>query len=428
MTTLARQMLTVMSGSVAAQALPLLFSPILTRLFLPADFGALAAYGSVVAIAIVLATGRYELAVLLPKQAREAFDLSVLGVLLSATVATVTMMILLLWWQFDPALGGLTVRWGGWIIALPFSIFLAATFQILTYWNTRSAQFKQIAAARVGQSTVMCSTQLAAGLSKVASGGGLIAGQLAGQAAACAMLWRHNRTDWHQRWAGSNTRRLVAVARKHRRFPMFMIPGQFANAASTQVPVLLLGVFFNAGSAGFYSLAERVLILPSYIIGSAIGDVYRQRAAEHFNGHGNCRELFLKALSLLAILGLIPALVIALAGPWLFSLVFGSVWRESGELAVLLAPMLYCQILGSPLSQTVYLARMQHLDMLWQFLRLGLAVAAVMAGRWWGVDHRLAVGLFSAAFCFTYLLHVWMQYHASCGEAPRRAAAGEARQ
>ena len=64
--------LTLMTGTVIAQAIPTAIVPILTRVFTPRDFGLLALYGSIVSILSVVVTGCYELAVRFPKRDDEA--------------------------------------------------------------------------------------------------------------------------------------------------------------------------------------------------------------------------------------------------------------------------------------------------------------------------------------------------------------------
>ena len=76
----ARNVLTLMTGTTLAQAIPIAISPILTRLYSPEDFGTFGLYMAIVAIASVLVTGRYELAILLPKRDRDAMHILALPI------------------------------------------------------------------------------------------------------------------------------------------------------------------------------------------------------------------------------------------------------------------------------------------------------------------------------------------------------------
>ena len=85
----ARNVITLMTGTGLAQAIPIAISPILTRLYGPDEFGVLGLYMAVVSIVVVLVTGRYELAILLPRQDRDAMNVMAVSVLLSGVISAV---------------------------------------------------------------------------------------------------------------------------------------------------------------------------------------------------------------------------------------------------------------------------------------------------------------------------------------------------
>ena len=68
MSKIQKNIATLVTGTMIAQAIPIAISPILTRLYTPAEFGSFALYMSIVSILVVIATARYELAIVLPKK------------------------------------------------------------------------------------------------------------------------------------------------------------------------------------------------------------------------------------------------------------------------------------------------------------------------------------------------------------------------
>ena len=90
-----RNVLTLMTGTAIAQAIPIIVSPILTRLYSPEDFGRLALFISIVSIMSVLATGKYELAIILPKKNSTAYQLVSLSVMLSLVVSVLYILFLI---------------------------------------------------------------------------------------------------------------------------------------------------------------------------------------------------------------------------------------------------------------------------------------------------------------------------------------------
>ena len=88
-----RNVLTLMTGTTIAQAIPIAISPILTRIYAPEDFGMFALYMSVASIISVIATGRYELAIMLPKKDEDAVNIVALSIIISFFVSFISLLI-----------------------------------------------------------------------------------------------------------------------------------------------------------------------------------------------------------------------------------------------------------------------------------------------------------------------------------------------
>ena len=67
--------LTLMVGTTLSQAVPIAIMPILTRIYTPEDFGLYAIYGAIITILGTIASGRYELAILLPDKDEDAINI-----------------------------------------------------------------------------------------------------------------------------------------------------------------------------------------------------------------------------------------------------------------------------------------------------------------------------------------------------------------
>lgn len=414
-----RSIVALLSGTVLAQAIPVALSPLLTRLFLPAEMGVLAQYLSCVAICAVVATGRYELAIVLPKDDDEAFDIFAFASQLAVMVSLAAIPLL----YFGASLSDVFRRVAGergWLILLPAGIALAGIAQALTYWVSRRREFARVSFARLVQAGVMGTVQLFAGITGVGGALGLVVASVLGQVAMVgallAWVWRQDRA----RLLGVGWSRPWAAARKHAGFPKFMVAGQLANVASSQTPVLLLGVLYGPQLSGFYMLAERVMVLPASVVGTSIGDVFRQYAAKQHLEQGHCYDLYLRTAKQLALVAIIPAVVVVAFGPVLFSAVFGASWRPAGEIAVALAAMVFFQSIASPLSQTVLLTGMFRADMIWQFARLALAIGSIYGGYLLAKNPMVSIVCYAAILSIMYCIHMLMQIKAAKG-GPGRA-------
>lgn len=414
----ARSVLTLMTGTGLAQLLPILLSPVLTRLYTPQEFGVFALYGSICAILAVLVTGKYELAIVVPRHDSEAINLVAVTMLLSLVVSLVLLGVILLWDEpIISVLGQPEMRL--WLYVVPFATWILGGYYALNYWANRRSRYKHMAVSRVLQSGGGSAIQLAAGMSKVGMLG-LILGQLLGQLVSTLYLAKSLPRDERGLFRRISLKRMKCVARRHIGYPKFMVPGQVMSVGATEMPLLLLSVFFGAGVAGFYSLAQRVMAAPLSLVANAIGDVYRQRAASDYARKGECLDIFLGSFKLLVMFAFLPMLPVLLFGPSLFAFVFGDAWRAAGEIASLLSVLVFFQTLSSPLSSTVLLPGWLHLDSFWQFARLCVAGLIFYICDHAQVGYQIAIFAHVCVFSCLYMLHSYFQYRAARGAGTAR--------
>ena len=89
-----RNVLTLMTGSTISLAIPIAISPILTRIYTPEDFGVFSLYMAITTIIAVIATGRYELAIMLPKKDENAADILILSLIVSLVISLISFLII----------------------------------------------------------------------------------------------------------------------------------------------------------------------------------------------------------------------------------------------------------------------------------------------------------------------------------------------
>jgi len=78
---------TLAMGTALAQAILILFSPVLTRLYTPKDFGVLAFYTASVSILAMFACGRCETAIVILSTIEESQRLTLLSIVIAAVFA-----------------------------------------------------------------------------------------------------------------------------------------------------------------------------------------------------------------------------------------------------------------------------------------------------------------------------------------------------
>lgn len=412
--TYTRNVLILMTGTGVAQAIPIAISPILTRLYSPTDFGVFALYMAIVSILSVVVTGRYELAVILPKKDSDAINIVVLAIVLSFSVSVFLLIIVALFNDDITRLLGVP-ELSSWLYWVPVSTMITGLYQSLNFWINRKSHFKRLALSRGLQSAGVAATQTGTGFLGLGASG-LVIGQITGHAVSSALLAQQVYTEDRKCLSDVSVVHIAKVAKEHSNFPKYMILGQLANVASSYLPLFLLSAFFGSHIVGFYSLAQRILIAPMGLIAGALGDVYRQASARQYEEEGNCRVIFVSTLIKLLFISLFFVTPFFFFGPYIFSLVFGEAWREAGEIASIISVMVIFQTMSSPLSLTVLLANMQFFDLVWQIVRLLLSFLSLYIGYTYFEGYKMALVFFSLSFSFLYVVHTYFQYKVAKGE------------
>ena len=408
----ARNVLTLMTGTSLAQAIPIAISPILTRLYSPEEFGRFALYMAVAMIASVLVTGRYELAILLPRQDRDALHITALAVALSIAISAVLLVIVIFLAQPLAALLG-DAALAPWLYWVPASTLLLGVYQSLNYWSNRKAQYKRLAISRTVQSGSAALAQLGSGYA--GSGAvGLVGGQITGQVLATGVLarliWREDRGSIR----ALRPLRSLALAKKYIDFPKYLIVAHGFNTASGQMPVLLLSALFNTTTAGFFTLTQRVMAAPMSLVAGALGDVFRQEASQAYIHQGHCKAIYQKTFKRLLLISVVPFVVFFFVAPELFAWVFGEQWRVAGEYAQILTPMAFLQFITNPLSSMFMIAEKQKIDLLWQICLLTLVVVSFFFGKFYSSE-KIALAIFSTSYCLMYGVNGLISYSLASG-------------
>lgn len=406
--TYARNVLTLMTGTTLAQAIPVAISPLLTRLYSPEEFGRFALYMAVALIASVLVTGRYELAILLPRQDRDALHIAALAIALSIAISAVLLLVVLFFAQPIAVLLG-DAALAPWLYWVPASTLLLGLYQSLNYWSNRKAQYKRLAISRTVQSGSAALAQL--GIGYAGSGAvGLVGGQITGQVLATSVLARLIWREDHSLIRTLLPLRSVALAKKYINFPKYLIVAHGFNTASGQMPVLLLSALFNTTAAGFFTLTQRVMAAPMALVAGALGDVFRQEASQAYMRQGQCKAIYQKTFKRLLLISIVPFTIFFFVAPALFSWVFGEQWRVAGEYAQILTPMAFFQFITSPLSSMFMIAEKQRMDLIWQVFLLFLVIVSFLLGKFLS-NAADALKIFSFAYCLAYGVNGVMTYH-----------------
>jgi len=379
----------LVSGTTLSQIFPVLIAPVLSRIYSPEDLGVLAMFMSLSIIFSLVSSGRYELAIVLPKKDSYAINLLALSVYISGIFSVILMIAILFFHDFFVRILE-TPQIKGWLYLLPVVVFILSGYNALNFYHTRFKNYKIIAKYKIVRSIVTSVIQLAFYFTYnaiFALVGGYSLGQLSGNLTMARMVFK----DKVLRRTIKNPV-MIALAKRYSNFPKYSMPAGLFNKGSSELPNILITPFFDAATLGFYSYSYRMLTIPSSFIGISVSQVFMQESNSEFLKTGKSIKIFNSVLKKMLLIGIPFFGVLALVSEPLFGFVFGKEWTIAGTYAAILTPLLFVRFLVGSLSSLLYVFEKHGIIL---FLQIGLFVLA------------LAAFLYSHFMKFNFITFLW---------------------
>lgn len=400
-----KNVLTLVTGASVAQILPILVSPILTRIYSPTDFGVLAIFTSIVVIFGTIANGRYELAVIIPDKDSDAINVFALGVFISF-VLSVFLFVFVLVFHSNIMVWLENKDIGPYLYIAPFVVLLVGIFNMLNYFSTRQKQYKTIAYANVHKSIGTVAVQL--GLFFVKDGTvGLISGYSFGQLMGNRKLLKNVTRD-KELLRKINKRDIKKQARRFSRFPKLTLPASLANTLSNELTNIFISKLFTVKTLGFYSFAIKILRVPTTFISKSVSQVYLQEAANEKREKGTAIKTFNGTLKKLLVVGVPLFAILYFASEYIFAFVYGEEWRIAGKYAQIITPLLFMRFVVSPVSTSLSVFEKQHISLLWQIGLLSIALGSLSLPYLFGWEFENYLKTFVLITVFYYFVFLFI--------------------
>lgn len=397
-----RHVLTVLGGSLGAQALPLLAAPLITRLCTPEEMGAFSVWLGIVAVTAIGATLRLETAMILDHGLlAQKTCFGIICDTASITAVAVTAIAV-----FGHLAGWPIVRtlpWAG-IFTIGLGAWLTAMMQTTLAYATSHRAFGKAAHAKVIGAGTIALAQLA--LLHAGGGGiGLLTGQLIGLTAG--LVGARRLLSPPPLTMGTSARRDgQSYLHRHQAFWRFSLPSNLLNALVGQLPLMMIGARYGALPAGLFALTQRVLAAPVSLLAASVLEVFKRQSVHDFQTLGNCSSAYRYTFKTLLLLGVGPSIILLLFSPKLFAYIFGEAWREAGQLAQILAPLYFLNFIASPLSYVFFVAGKQKIELVWQVALFSMTFGVFLAPG----TLKQSIARYAIGYSALYLVYLHMSY------------------
>lgn len=321
--------MTLMTGTAIGQGLALLVSPIITRLFSPEQFSVFEQYAFLIAIFTVVITGRYEAAVMHPKEREDARHIVGLSIRIAVWIC-ITMLVIALGILAYSYLNNSNDTLLLWLWTLPIALFAIAVFNTVNFWFSREKSYGVAATSRLLYSASGEPVKILFGWIKPTVGG-LIGGTVIGHVVAAVYSWINFKKNEPKGIKHLSKERMQRLAIEHKDYPIYSVAGGVLNNLAQWAHVAVF-IFFYGEKAlipiGFIALSRRIFFNPLGILSYSYSQVFYQR----ISGIDNAVELrgfFLKNLTRILLFAAVMVVIVQMLPENSLGIIFGEKWTDA---------------------------------------------------------------------------------------------------
>jgi O-antigen/teichoic acid export membrane protein len=388
----------IISGNIVGQAIVVISSPILTRIFLPHDFGIFGIYLAIVSFFTLISSFRYELAIILPKNEIIGLALTIISLILVFIVITILIMsIFILGDIFLYYTDSQSIKPYIWLI--PFSVFFGGTYKAISYWLLRKKSFNKLFKARLIQDSSMVSAQLILGASNIGVIG-LLLGHMIGICAGMVALFQDSFMSIIKLTKKLRWKHILYALIRYKNFPLITIWADMANMASKHFPVIIISGLFSPLYAGYYILANRVGNIPVAVISDGASKAFFAEAPFALK-EGYLDKLSINVFTFLMRISFPPFLILAFYAPSMFEFIFGKNWLVAGEYVQALILHMISVFIFIPILTLIPVYEKQRVGFVFQITMLIVSIGTISIGSFFN-NVKLALALYGFGTALVY--------------------------
>lgn len=403
----------VFFGALISQGLIFIFTPLLTKYYLPENFGVFSSIQASAAIFSSFYTLRYNQAIMIPADESEAFDLLKLSIFIASSITTFFLLGLF----FLRIIVSLDIDN---LVYTSFFAFFIAINSSTYLFISRKGNFKTNSISKIVTSILFVTCSFAFGIYSFEKG--LIASKLLGLISSIFFL------SFYLSDASGNlkTKNLIQILKKYKQFPQKNLLPNVLNAITLNYPVLIVGLLYGINTQGQYGLTYTIIAAPLSLITLSI----RDSSFKHFSDLNNKKEfkmfkiIFYK-MSIIIFLGSIflGALIFVLF-PYFKNLFFDENWDKLNFLFPLLIFSSLIKVTPSSLSSILIVTSNLSLLSTWQLINF-LSVSIFGVVLFFFKDYfyfekfvwtLITIEIFIYMLYYIFLLYSTRNYYHKCVE------------
>lgn len=341
---LVRNTLKLSSSSALLMLLPLIVTPILSRLYSPADYGDWGVFSSVFYVINSFLFLSYENTIVKSGNEEEVPNLIGICVIVSSIVILLTVLTFtigkLIGVEFFCSFPSVRL--------LVLLLSAQAIHVIANNIANREKKYGLMSIANIVGGTSQAAFRVTLGVYPIVAYG-LIVGNVIAQVVTTLFivvcLLRSVQIEWNY----LSLKRLTNLAKVNKKFPLFDAPARFVELSLANIALIIMTFFWDKSEIGSYSMVTQFVLLPISIVGTSMGNVFYKELCESAGQPDVIALTTQRASKITFLLSFLPLLFFVVGGDYLLTFVLGQKWVAAGKIAICICVYSVPLILSEPL-------------------------------------------------------------------------------
>jgi O-antigen/teichoic acid export membrane protein len=366
------QLSTLASGILLGQAITLLASPLLTRLYNPVEFSGYAVFLALTSAITPALNGRYEIAIVVTRSDDDSRSFLAICVWVTTLVAAIYFLSLAAFRPFVESFLHAKIS-NGWLVCVTVLLLAVGWSTALKYWANRQGEFGIIGRQAAFQSFTIAALSIVLSVTSLGHYGLILATILGTMAGLGFFAIAYRKVIPASNFALNNQH--VILARKNYDYPLYNATTSLLDGVTLVLPVLFFTNRYDGVMVAYFVLVTRVAMAPLSFISQAVSQIHLKHMSDLINDGADPRRYMALVSTALTAVAIPPALILIASSAWLFGAVFGENWAGAGPVLVLLAPSIIVKFVVSTVSGVFASTGHNALSAIWKIVAFSTTIA-----------------------------------------------------
>ena len=391
--------LKLFSGTFLSQIIPILITPILTRIYTPSEFGIISFFMGIIMVLSNITNLRLEIPIIIPKTIKKSNDYFKLSFYVNVLFSVISFIITLLYGNRLVELLDVDIN-PYYLLLIPFLTFIIGVNKAVYYFLNKQGKYNKLALFPVVRSSITSVSSLVFSFSAF----GLLIAQFFGRIASLTFLVFKEKMN-----LTFDFRMLKKDLKVNRIYVITDTPASLISSLNSNGISLFATPIFGSLIGGSFALVNKFIAAPINLISKSFLDVFKKEANQEYQIKGHSKVTFKKVMKGMVVLTILPFILFFLYSEDIFMILFGDEWHRAGFYAKILTPMIFLKMLSRPVSFMFYIVEKQHYNLIGQSINLLFLIIALFIGKYFNSSLHFVYAL-SALSSIFYIAYIYMSY------------------